>query len=1050
MNAFEKCAARISTRRAPYRTVVPPIPSPAHNTMTSIDPALAAALAPRYQLERILGVGGMATVYLAQDTRHHRQVAVKLLRPELGRAVGAERFLREITTTANLRHPNILPLFDSGESDGQLFYVMPFVDGESLRDRISRGAISANEAFRITDEVADALHYAHTRGVVHRDIKPENIMLENGHAVVADFGIAHLAEAATDDDRMTRVGTSLGTPHYMSPEQASGDAIDGRSDLYALACVMWEMLTGAPPFNAPTLMAVLMKHAIEPVPSLEISRPDIDATVRAAIQRALAKAPEERFASLQEWRAALSPGLAYTPAGTVPTIKPIDRPAPTFSTALLGRDDALASADAALGSGARLLSVTGYGGTGKTRFASALQQRVSARYKGGAAFVSLAAVTDANEVLTTVATALDITEAHGRSAGDAIATLIGNRPVLLVLDNLEQVIDSADDIAALLAKCPALQVVATSRRPLRIGLETELALPPLDLPVSGSSLAVLGACPSVALFVQRAARVKPGFAVTAANADAIAGICRALDGLPLALELAAARVRILEPAALLQRLDHALDLLTSGDRDLPLRQRTLRATISWSYSLLTESEQRLLRRLSVFHEGWTLDALESVCYSDADRWAALDELGSLVEKGLVRVAASGERFGLLETIRAFAAEQLHAGGEVERVRLRHAEYFLALAIEVDNGILGTTQREAMQRGKIENANFFAALSFLLSMSRLGDADALEKGLHLAGSLGWFWHITGQHLAGQSAAEELLSRASGNAPSRGRALAHWTCGIVYASTGALDKAYETFRGMIADATALDDEALVGWACGCMGYTQLGLGQFAEAGVTLTRSVECSVRAKHDFWHALAKAMLGFQQFLTGDADAGLAMLQDARTIQIRIGDAEGGGMALSFLAQMQFARGDIAQAVELYRQAETDFTTVGDKPEIARVQGEMAYLALATGDHAGARRLFLRALRTSDEIGSPAGIGQALLGLAATESMSGNEPLAVRLAAAAEAKSRSAGVVIAHPMAPGLAEQIGAMRAKVPRERLEELVREGEGLTVGAVMELVAG
>lgn len=1016
--------------------------------MTSIDPALAAALAPRYQLERELGAGGMATVYLARDTRHHRQVAVKLLLPELSSAVGADRFLREITTTANLRHPNILPLFDSGEADGQLFYVMPFVDGETLRDRISRGAMSQAEAFRITDEVADALHYAHTRGVVHRDIKPENIMLENGHAVVADFGIAHLAESNNNNaDRMTRVGMSLGTPHYMSPEQASGDEIDGRSDLYALACVMWEMLTGAPPFNGPTLMSVLMKHAVEPVPSLEISRPDIDVTVRDAIQRALAKSPTDRFASLQEWRAALSPGFAYTPAGTVPTIMPLDRPAPTFSTTLLGRDDALASADASLASGARLLTITGYGGTGKTRFASALQQRVAARYKGGAAYVSLAAVTDANEVLATVATALDITEAHGRSAGDSIATLIGDRSVLLVLDNLEQVVEAADGIGALLAKCPALHIIATSRRPLRIAAETELALPPLDLPVSGSSLDAITACPSVALFVQRAERVKPGFAVTAANAEAIAGICRALDGLPLALELAAARVRILEPAVLLQRLDHALDLLTSGDRDLPQRQRTLRATISWSYSLLTESEQRLLRRVSVFHEGWTLDALEQVCYDEEIRWAALDDLGSLVEKGLVRVAPSGERFGLLETIRAFAAEQLQADGEAESMRQRHADYFLKLSIELDAGIQGAKQRESMQRGKLENANFFAALGYLMSKARVGDAEAIENGMQLSGSLGWFWHITGQHLVGQAIVEELLAMVKASPPSRGRALARWSSGIILASTGALPEGLAVFSGMIADATALGDDALIAWAHGCAGYTQLGLGQFVEAGESVTKSLEYSIRSKNDFWQALSLTFLGMQLFVIGDPATGLQKLQEARRIQVRIGDCEGGGLALSFLAQIQFAKGDIAQAMEFYRQAETDFTTVGDKPEIARMQGEMAYLSMAAGDHVGARRLFLRALRTNDEIGSNAGIGQVLLGLAASESAAGNEPIALRLAAAAEARSRSTGVIVAHPMAPGMAEQIAELRAKVPKERMEALVSEGEKLTVAGVMGL---
>ena len=194
--------------------------------------SLSAALKDQYRIERVLGEGGMATVYLAEDIRHHRRVAIKVLKPELGQAVGAERFLREITTTANLRHPNILPLFDSGAVAPLLYYVMPYVEGETLRDRMGNRAMPIDEVLRIADEVADALHYAHTRGVVHRDIKPENIMLEGGHAVVADFGIAH-AVGGTTADRMTQVGMSLGTPHYMSPEQASGDQIDGRSDLYA-------------------------------------------------------------------------------------------------------------------------------------------------------------------------------------------------------------------------------------------------------------------------------------------------------------------------------------------------------------------------------------------------------------------------------------------------------------------------------------------------------------------------------------------------------------------------------------------------------------------------------------------------------------------------------------------------------------------------------------------------------------------------------------------------------------------------------------------------
>ena len=217
---------------------------------------LTTVLADRYRIERELGAGGMATVYLAEDLKHDRKVAIKVLRPELAMALGAERFLREIATTANLRHPHILPLYDSGEAGGFLYYVMPLVEGESLRDRLDRQKqLPIDEALSISREVADALGYAHQRGIIHRDIKPENILLEGGHAVVADFGIARAISRA-GADKLTATGISVGSPLYMSPEQAAGDAnLDGRSDLYALGCVLYEMLGGQAPFTGPTKKA---------------------------------------------------------------------------------------------------------------------------------------------------------------------------------------------------------------------------------------------------------------------------------------------------------------------------------------------------------------------------------------------------------------------------------------------------------------------------------------------------------------------------------------------------------------------------------------------------------------------------------------------------------------------------------------------------------------------------------------------------------------------------------------------------------------------------
>lgn len=267
---------------------------------------LKTALAERYAIERELGAGGMATVYLARDLKHERQVAVKVLRPELAAALGPDRFLREIKITAGLNHPHILMLLDSGEADGFLYYVMPYVEGESLRDRLNREKqLDVDDALKITEEVADALNFAHSHDVVHRDIKPENILLSGGHAVVADFGIARAVTAA-GGERLTETGLAVGTPHYMSPEQASAGAeIDGRSDVYSLGCVLYEMLAGEPPYTGPTPQAVIAKRLSEPVPRVSTLRETVPETVEWAITKALAKAPADRFATASQFADAL-------------------------------------------------------------------------------------------------------------------------------------------------------------------------------------------------------------------------------------------------------------------------------------------------------------------------------------------------------------------------------------------------------------------------------------------------------------------------------------------------------------------------------------------------------------------------------------------------------------------------------------------------------------------------------------------------------------------------------------------------------------------------
>jgi TolB-like protein/Flp pilus assembly protein TadD len=285
---------------------------------------LEMALADRYALQRELGHGGMATVYLAEDLKHDRLVALKVLKPELAQALGADRFLREIKTTAQLTHPHILPLLDSGDAAGTLFYVMPYVEGESLRDRLTREKqLPQDDALQISREVADALSYAHTHGVIHRDIKPENILLESGHAVVADFGIARAIDQARGE-KLTGTGIALGTPAYMSPEQAAGSTdLDGRSDLYSLGCVLYEMLAGQPPFTGPTAESLVHQHLAAAPPSITGIRPAVPAHVAATLERALAKSPADRFNAVTLFADALDP-----PASPAATAQPSGPTAP--------------------------------------------------------------------------------------------------------------------------------------------------------------------------------------------------------------------------------------------------------------------------------------------------------------------------------------------------------------------------------------------------------------------------------------------------------------------------------------------------------------------------------------------------------------------------------------------------------------------------------------------------------------------------------------------------------------------------------------------------
>ncbi len=397
---------------------------------------------PGYRIARELGRGGMATVYEAEDLKHRRRVALKVIRPDVAETIGRSRFLREIEVTANFSHPHILPLFDSGDAAGRLFYVMPLVAGETLRAHLDRERpLPIEDAVRLTREIASALTYAHQHGTVHRDIKPENILLSAGIGLLADFGIAHsIALAAETDFASTRLGTLLGTPGYMSPEQISGEPVDRRTDVYALACVLFDLLTGQPPFAAATADALLRMHLVATPQPVMALRPSVSAPLGAVVAKALAKARSDRFESAARFAEAIAAAMT-TSAAPVAGERAADVPhnLPRLRTPVIGRQRELEECSRLIES-TQLLTITGVGGCGKTRLAMQLAERLLARFPDGVWFADLAPLAHGERVADAVRASLGIPEVPGKASTATLREGVCGKRVLIVLDNCEHVL----------------------------------------------------------------------------------------------------------------------------------------------------------------------------------------------------------------------------------------------------------------------------------------------------------------------------------------------------------------------------------------------------------------------------------------------------------------------------------------------------------------------------------------------------------------------------------------------------------------------------------
>jgi len=924
------------------------------------DPALATALSTAdagdataltigpYRLVREIGRGGMGTVWLAHDDRLARAVALKFL-PSVDegptasareqRTLMRSRFLVEARAAASLDHPHVASVYDVGmHHDGRLFLAMAYCAGGSLAQRLEGGALPVEEAVRIAAQVASALDAAHERGVVHRDVKPANVLFDSaGNARLADFGIASLPGYDA-----TRTGAVLGTLAYLAPEQLRGERADHRADLWALGVTLFEMLTGSRPFGGESPASLM--HAVlhtDPVPPNGWPE-GVSATLQALLSQLLHKVPEGRPQSMSDILAVLRSGEAVSGPRFFDVVRETTAP-PTPITALVGRDREQDAVSALLAE-SRLVTLTGAGGSGKTRLAAAVGSAQRAIW------VDFSTSADPLHVPAQIAAAMRIPEVPGRDRLDVLVDAIAARDVLLVLDNCEHLLDAiAMAVERLLHRCPGLRILATSREALGIVGERAWLVPELSREHARE------------LFVQRAQLANPDWQMRSQDVPVIDEICARLDGLPLAIELAAARIRMLTPEQIRERLDDAFKLLTGGTRTALPRHRTLRGTMEWSYALLSERERVLLRRLSVFAGGFTLAAAEAVCADESATLHAsdmLDAVASLVDKSLVlaRSDSFGTRYRLLETVRQYGRERLVEAGELGTVECRHATWVMHLAEgnewHLQGGEIKPGTMSLMVR---EHDNIRAALLWATS----GDPEADDRGsigLRTISVLFWYLHGAAGWLGTAQYGDGIrfITTALARDPRRNPRLTArgWLASACFGlASGAWETAITHMRIAIDLFHQLGDTWYEAWAKAWSGAVLLMLGRLREASDVLAEAqvmcdtmapsvlqnviyswsgltaraqgryddarriqeanVETGARLGHGIAHAHSLAFLGTLDLLEERADDALVHFQEAFAMHVRMHDGWGLALDLDGLAGVAALRGDAEAAARLF-------------------------------------------------------------------------------------------------------------------------------------------
>jgi non-specific serine/threonine protein kinase len=936
-----------------------------HEVGSSVVSELSAA---GFEDAEEIGRGGFAIVYRCKQVALDRVVAVKALTAELDE--NRERFVREQHAMARLTgHPNIVGVLHVGETPGGVLYlVMQYHRRGSLEARIKRvGLLTLGEVLRVGVKIAGALETAHRLKILHRDVKPSNILLTDyGEPALSDFGIARMSGAFK-----TFTGTFTGSPAFTAPEILSGDPPTEASDVYELGATLFSALTGHAAFerrSGEQVVTQFLRIATEPAPDLREA--GIPHDVAAVVEAAMVRDPKDRPA-LRTWgeqlqqlqsrhgfpvdKMALHGEPDTEQAALRPMVSAGERRSPgnlqPELTSFVGRRREIAAIKQSIPA-SRLVTLTGIGGVGKTRLARRVAHDLRRSFPDGTSMIELGDVREPDTLINFVAHALGVPNVATRDLQATLVQYLRDRHQLVVLDNCEHLRDACGQLVnEILCGTAHVRILATSREPLGVTGEHTYPVPPLSIPDTANVAATVGGdvyrFEAVELFEERAAAVIPGFHLDARSKAVAAELCQRLDGLPLAIELAAVRLRALSIEEIVARLEDRYRLLKSGSRGGSPRHQTLRAAIDWSYDLCDAREKAMWARVSVFTGGFDLEAAEAVCPDESiPREDVLDVLASLIDKSIVTREDDGShaRYRFLETIREYGREKLVETGLEAEFRRRHRDHYLRLAEESETSWFGTDQVAWSERLQSNQANLTGALDYCLTSGEF------REGLRMAAALCFFWNACGHLRDGRYWLGRALN-ADGT-PSAERAKALWVNGWDAITQGDDENAKRYFDECMELADLLNDETARAFAIQFRGAGVAFTGDLPKAKQLLEEAVAYHRRSDTlSSLSVIGLTQLAFVCCLTGDVDRAITLCEEALEVCEQHQERWTLSWTLWVLGLTRWARQEFTEASESLERALTVKWSLNDWLGVSHCVQLLAWIAVESGELERAATLF---------------------------------------------------------------------------------------------------